>query len=158
MKKWFTGAVLALVLASGITLAADYVVARSTAASIAKGAQYAAGDSIPLAVGEVLTLVSSGGEVLVLRGAAGGVTLPSLSSGPKTASMEALTALVNRPSPRRSFGAMRGKEGCPPVESLGTLDGILAAAAIEGCGALAKEALDRYITAVEAAESEAEKR
>lgn len=149
---------VSVVLASGVAAAADYVVVKSTDATIGKGTQYRAGESIPLAVGSAATLISSGGEVVELRGAAGGATLPSLSAGPKTASMEALTALVNRPAPRRSFGAMRGKEGCPAVETLNNVEAILAAAAIEGCGALAREALERYIASAEAGRSAEEQR
>lgn len=149
MKKFFVAATLAGLLASGIALAADYVVARSNAPTITKGMQYGAGDTVPLLVGQLLTLISSGGEIVVLRGAEGGVRLPPLAKGAQTASMAALTALVNRPAPRRNFGAMRGKEGCPAVEILSSMEGILAASAIEGCAGLAREALERYIIAGE---------
>ncbi len=143
---------MAISLAAGTAaMAADYVVARSNVATIGKGTQFAAGASVPLEDGQVLTLVSSGGEVLVLRGAAGGVRLPALAGGAQAAAVATLTALVNRPPPRRSFGAMRGKETCPAIETLTTMESILAASAVEGCGTLARDALERYIVAREAA-------
>lgn len=149
-KTWMTGLLVCGVLAGGTAaLAADYVVARSSVATIAKGTQFAAGASVPLEPGQLLTMVSAGGEVLVLKGAAGGVRLPALASGPQSASVAALTALVNRPPPRRSFGAMRGKENCPPAETLNAMDNILAAAAIDGCATMAREALERYLVARE---------
>ncbi|MBU6378935.1 MAG: hypothetical protein KJS95_10440 [Gammaproteobacteria bacterium] len=152
ISKSLAGAAAALWLAAGtVAVAADYVVARSNVASIAKGAQFAAGANLPLEDGQVVTMVSSGGEVVVLRGAAGGVRLPALAGGAQSASVAALTALVNRPPPRRSFGAMRGKETCPAVETLTTMDSILAASAVEGCGLIARDALERYIVAREAA-------
>lgn len=152
VKKGWIGAMMAISLAAGTAaMAADYVVARSNVATIGKGTQFAAGASVPLEDGQVLTLVSSGGEVLVLRGAAGGVRLPALAGGAQAAAVATLTALVNRPPPRRSFGAMRGKETCPAIETLTTMESILAASAVEGCGTLARDALERYIVAREAA-------
>lgn len=152
VRKGLIGVIAVLSLAVGTAaVAADYVVARSNVAAIGKGTQFAAGASVPLEEGQVLTLVSSGGEVLVLRGAAGGVRLPALAGGAQAASVSALTALVNRPPPRRSFGAMRGKDTCPAIETLITMESILAASAIEGCGTLARDALERYIVAREAA-------
>jgi hypothetical protein len=151
-KTWMATALACGLLTGGTAaLAADYVVARSNVATIAKGAQFAAGASVPLEPGQMLTMVSAGGEVLVLKGAAGGVRLPALASGPQSASVAALTALVNRPPPRRSFGAMRGKENCPAAETLNTMENILAASAIEGCATMAREALERYLTDREAA-------
>jgi hypothetical protein len=152
VRKGLIGVIVAMSLAAGtVAAAADYVVARSNVATIGKGTQFAAGASVPLEEGQILTLVSSGGEVMVLRGAAGGVRLPALAGGAQTASVAALTALVNRPPPRRSFGAMRGKETCPAIETLTTMESILAASAAEGCGTLARDALERYIVAREAA-------
>lgn len=147
MKKLMAWSILSAMFAGGIAFAADYVVARSNVASVAKGSQYAAGDTVPLAVGQSVTLISSGGEVVVLQGAAGGARLPALAKGPQTASMAALTALVNRPAPRRNFGAMRGKTACPEISSLKSVETILAAGATEGCESLAREALESYINA-----------
>lgn len=147
MKRFIAWSMISALFAAGGAFAADYVVARSTVASIAKGTQYAAGDTVPLPVGQSATLISSGGEVVVLQGAAGGARLPALAKGPQTASMAALSALVNRPAPRRNFGAMRGKAGCPEISTLKTLDAILAAGAIDGCAPLAREALESYINA-----------
>lgn len=139
-----------LVLALGLSVtaanAADYVVVRSSSPSLLKGAQLSAGQKIDLGPGQQLTLVSTGGELTVLRGAAGGVTLPASAAGAARASTAALAALVTQPAPRRSFGAMRGKEDCPAPETLRTLEGILEAAELETCAALAQQALDRWVT------------
>lgn len=136
-------AVLALGAASGIAGAADYIVVRSNEASITKGSPLAAGSRVALPVGKALTLVSPGGEVVSLQGSAAGAVVPGVSKPGDSAAGSALTALVNRPPPRRSFGAMRGN--CPGAEALQTLEQILAAAKLEGCGSVAQAALEAYV-------------
>lgn len=138
-------AVLALGLAVGIAGAADYIVVRSTDAAIAKGAALAAGARVPLAAGATLTLVSPGGEVVMLKGAAGGAQVPGVAKGGDSAASAALAALVNRPPPRRSFGAMRGSEKCPSAAALQTMEQILAASREQGCGGVAQAALEAYV-------------
>jgi len=151
-----TGVGVVLAMLCSVAAAADYVVARSSQPSIVKGTQLAAGQLVALGAGGKLTLISAGGDILVLRGAEGGVRLPALAAGPQTASIKALTALVERPSPRRNFGAMRGKAGCPDPATLTTMPAIMAAAEIEGCGTLAKQALDRLVLASETADTASE--
>lgn len=141
--------VVLLSLAAAATAAADFVVVRSSVPALAKGTQLTAGQKIDLPAGQQVTVVSMGGEITVLRGAVGGVTLPALQAGASRASSAALAALVTRPAPRRSFGAMRGKEDCPAPESLNSLEAILAAAQVEACATLAQQALDRWVTARE---------
>lgn len=137
--------VLALGVASGIAGAADYIVVRSSDASIAKGTALAAGARVPLAAGATLTLVSPGGEVVTIRGAADGAQIPGVAKPGDSAASSALAALVNRPPPRRSFGAMRGSERCPDAAALQTLEQILAASREAGCGGIAQAALEAYI-------------
>ena len=150
MNRMILAATAALMaLAAATSVAADYVVVRSSAPAVAKGAQLAAGQRVDVGPGQVLTVVSAGGEVSVLRGAAGGVTLPALAAASQAASSAALVALVSRPAPRRSFGAMRGKDDCPAVESLTSVESILAAAKSESCASIAQQALDRLAAAAE---------
>ena len=84
--------------------------------------------------------------MLNIEGAEGGVILPARAAG-GSASTEALQALVKRPLPRRSFGAMRGPGDCPAADELKTLEEILAAAAREGCDRNARVALENYLSA-----------
>lgn len=144
-------AVLALGLAAGIAGAGDYIVVRSTDASIARGTALAAGKRVPLAAGATLTLVSAGGEVVTLKGAAGGASVPGTSVDGDSAAGEALAALVSRPPPRRSFGAMRGPENCPTASALQDFALILAASLQQGCGAIAQSALEAYVDKAAAA-------
>lgn len=138
---------VAIVLGTSVAAvsATDFVVVRSSASAFVKGAQFGAGEKIDLAPGQQLTVVSTGGEVTVLRGAAGGVTLPLLQAGESRASSAALAALVSQPAPRRSFGAMRGKDECPQAESLASLEAILAAAEVDACKMVAQQALERWV-------------
>ena len=137
--------VLALAAASGLAAAADYIVVRSTDSAIAKGTALASGTRVPLASGAVLTLVSPGGEVVTIKGAADGAQVPGVAKPGDSAATSALAALVNRPPPRRSFGAMRGGDKCPSAEALQTMEQILAASRQEGCGRIAQAALESYV-------------
>lgn len=127
-------------------LANDYIVARSSDPAIERGSSWAAGSSLALGEGGRATLITSGGAVLNIEGAEGGVVLPALGSA-GSASTEALQALVKRPLPRRSFGAMRGPGDCPAADELKTLEEILAAAGREGCDRNARVALETYLSA-----------
>jgi hypothetical protein len=143
--------VLALSVLGGLAAASDYIVARSTDASIVKGTALAAGVVVPAAVGAVVTLISAGGEVVILKGTESGIKVPTLAKPAGSAASTTLAALVNRPPPRRNFGAMRGNDKCRSVEELQTLEAILAVSDIEGCGRIAQAALEAYINKAEAA-------
>ena len=149
MTKHKTGAlkasfaVAALAVVAGLARADDYIVVRSNEASIVKGSPLAAGSRVALPVGKALTLVSPGGEVVSLQGSAGGAVVPGVSKPGDSAAGSALTALVNRPPPRKAFGAMRGP--CPAVDALQTLEQILAASKEKDCGSVAQTALEAYI-------------
>ncbi len=147
--------VLALGLVSGIAGAADYIVVRSSDASIARGTALAAGTRLALPAGATLTLVSPGGEVVTLKGSPVGAQVPGVAKPGDSAAAAALTALVNRPPPRRSFGAMRGSEKCPSAAALQTMEQILAAAREQGCGSIAQAALEAYVDKAGAAPADA---
>lgn len=136
---------LALGVASAVAGAADYIVVRSTDASIAKGTALAAGARVPLEAGATLTLVSPGGEVVTIKGSADGAQVPGVAKPGDSAASAALAALVNRPPPRRSFGAMRGSAKCPSITALQTLEQILAASREQGCAGISQAALEAYI-------------
>lgn len=145
---------LALGIAAGLAGAADYVVVRSTDASIAKGAALAAGTRVALPAGATLTLVSPGGDVVTLKGSAAGAQVPGVATPGDSAASAALSALVNRPPPRRSFGAMRGSAKCPSAAALQTLEQILAASREAGCGSISQAALEAYIDKASAVPSD----
>jgi hypothetical protein len=98
-----------------------------------------------------VTLISAGGEVVILKGTESGIKVPTLAKPAGSAASTTLAALVNRPPPRRNFGAMRGNDKCRSVEELQTLEAILAVSDIEGCGRIAQAALEAYINKAEAA-------
>lgn len=147
MRNFVWLGVIAGALSMLPALADDYIVARSSDPAIERGSAWAAGASLALGVGGRVTLVTPSGEVLNLEGADGGIVLPARAGG-GNASTEALQALVKRPLPRRSFGAMRGPGDCPAAEELTSLETILEAAAREGCERNARVALENFLTAV----------
>ncbi len=146
MRKQILLSIMAVAACVLPAWANDYIVARSSDPSIERGSAWAAGSSLSLGVGGRATLVTAGGAVVNIEGAEGGVVLPALS-GSGNASTEALQALVKRPLPRRSFGAMRGPGDCPAADELKTLEDILAAAGREGCDRNARVALENYLSA-----------
>ena len=146
MRKRIVFAFLFSTFAAMSATANDYIVARSSDPAIERGSAWPAGASLALGVGARATLVTPGGEVLNIEGAEGGVILPARAAG-GSASTEALQALVKRPLPRRSFGAMRGPGDCPAADELKTLEEILSAAAREGCDRNARVALENYLSA-----------
>ena len=146
MRNRIIFAVLLSTIASVSISANDYIVARSSDPAIERGSAWAVGASLALGVGGRVTMVTPGGDVLNIEGAEGGVILPARAAG-GSASTEALQALVKRPLPRRSFGAMRGPGDCPAADELKTLEEILAAAAREGCDRNARVALENYLSA-----------
>ena len=148
-------AVLALGIASGFAGAGDYIVVRSTEAAIAKGTALVAGTRVALPAGATVTLVSPGGEVVTLKGSSAGAQVPGVAKPGDSAAATALAALVIKPPPRRSFGAMRGSEKCPSVAALKTLEQILAASGEKGCASISQAALEAYVDRAGAAPSAA---
>lgn len=146
MRKQVVSMIVMLGAFAQTATANDYIVARSSDPAIERGSAWAAGSSLALGVGGKVTMVTVGGAVLNIDGAEGGVVLPALS-GSGSASTEALQALVKRPLPRRSFGAMRGPGDCPAADELKSLEEILAAAGREGCDRNARVALENYLSA-----------
>jgi len=129
----------------GFAVASDYIVVNSTDISIKRGQSFDAGARLALGAGQTLTLMRASGEVMALRGAAGGVAVPGARlASADAARFETLRALVQTPPAGRTFGARRGGI-CPAVDSLVTLDDIVRVAETSGCKTVARLALDAYL-------------
>jgi len=126
-------------------MASDYIVVSSNEAAIARGQAYDAGAKLALGAGKTVTLMRASGEVVTLRGSAGGAVVPGARlAAADTARFETLRALVEPPPAGRTFGARRGGI-CPAIESLVTLDDIVRTAESSGCKTVARQALDAYV-------------
>lgn len=126
-------------------MASDYIVVSSSDAAIKRGQAFDAGAKVALGAGKTLTLMRATGEVITLRGAASGVTVPGARlAAADTARFETLRSLVEPPPTGRTFGARRGGI-CPAAETLTTLDDIVRTAESSGCKAVARQALDAYL-------------
>jgi hypothetical protein len=137
-------------MACGTAWADDFVVVRSTDASIVKGRSLSAGQSLQVAPGTKVTIISTSGELRTLTGGAGVAKVPQPGAAPsRPNTLEALRAMLQRPKPRPVTGAMRGVGDCPKVEDLKTLDQIIAAEE-KKCTTVARLALDNYLSATAA--------
>ncbi|HEX7884520.1 MAG TPA: hypothetical protein VF474_00960 [Phenylobacterium sp.] len=144
MRKLLTGILLTLA-AGGTAAASDYIVVNSTDPAIKRGEAYDAGAKVALGAGKTLTLMRASGEVMTLRGATGGATVPGARvAAADAARFDTLRALVEPPPSGRTFGARRGGI-CPAVESLTSLDDIVSTAESGGCKTVARQALDIYL-------------
>jgi len=142
MRKTILGFMLAVGLA-GVAQAADFVVVKSTDPAVRPGLELNAGQRVALGAGETLTLMSAGGSVSTLRGAAGGAVTPRAGGQVDNARMAALKTLVDPPPVGRTFGARRSGV-CPDPTTLTTLDEILSVQS-NGCTAQARTALEAYV-------------
>ena len=142
MRKTILGFMLAAGLA-GVAQAADFVVVKSTDPALRPGLEVNAGQRIALGAGETLMLMSAGGSVSTLRGAAAGVVTPRAGAQPDNARMAALKTLVDPPPTGRTFGARRSGV-CPDPSTLKTLDEILSVQSA-GCAVQARVALETFI-------------
>jgi hypothetical protein len=126
-------------------MASDYIVVQSNETSIPRGQAFDAGAKLALGAGKSVTLMRATGEVVTLRGASGGATVPGARmAAADSARFETLRALVEPPPTGRTFGARRGGI-CPAIESLVTLDDIVRTAEASGCKTVARQALDAYL-------------
>lgn len=144
MRKLLIGVALSVAF-GGAAVASDYIVVNSTDPTIRRGQAFDAGSKVALGVGKTITLMRASGEVMTLRGAAAGATVPGARmASADTARFETLRALVEPPPQGRTFGARRGGI-CPALESLTTLDDIVRTAEASGCKTVARQALDAYL-------------
>jgi hypothetical protein len=150
MRKLLIGVALSLAF-GGVAVASDYIVVSSSDPAIKRGQAFDAGARVALGAGKTMTLMRATGEVITVRGAAAGATIPGGQlAAADAARFETLRALVEPPPQGRTFGARRGGI-CPALESLTTLDDIVRVAETSGCKTVARQALDAYLAKTGAA-------
>ena len=143
---------LAVALAPLAALARDYVVVASTDPAVARGQGFDAGAKVPLAPGKVLTLMHASGDIVRLKGAAGGVVLPRRMANQAEADRLAVLRVMVTPAAKQTTGATRTRSGiCPNPENLTTLDAI-ARVHSAGCRQVAEQALETWLAAHEPGE------
>lgn len=145
MRKALIGLILSVSAASSAS-AGDYIVVKSTDPTVQQGQALDAGARVALGEGKVVTLMRASGEITTLKGGAGGAIVPrERLASVDGARLEALRALVAPPPSGRTFGARRSGV-CPTPDTLLKLDDILQVAKAPGCDAVAREALDIYVS------------
>ncbi|MBJ7413371.1 MAG: hypothetical protein JHD15_23855 [Phenylobacterium sp.] len=144
MRKLLIGVAFSLAI-GGTAAASDYIVVNSTDPGFKRGQAFDAGAKVALGAGKTLTLMRATGEVVTLRGAAAGATVPGARmAAADSARFETLRSLVEPPPTGRTFGARRGGI-CPAAETLTSLDDIVRTAESSGCKTVARQALDAYL-------------
>lgn len=145
---------LAVVFAAsaGAALARDYVVVGSTDPAFIRGQGLESGARVDLPQGRTLTLMHASGDVIRIKGAAGGVVLPVRMAKPADADRLAILRLMVTPPSQQMVGdgrTARTRAGiCPPVETVTTLDAIVQVHQ-GGCKSVAVQALEAFIAARE---------
>jgi hypothetical protein len=148
LRRAALGALIATAI-GGAAAASDYIVVASNDPGFPRGRGLDSGQKLALAPGRSLTLMHASGDLMMLKGAAAGVSVPERKAQSVDAGrLEVLRTMV-APKPaelRTGLGARRGTRGvCPPPESLSSLDAI---AAVQGpCPEAAERALEAYIAA-----------
>lgn len=139
---------LATTLIAGAAAAHDYIVVASTEPAIARGVAVDGGQKLAVTPGRQVTLMHASGEVLVLKGAAGGVTAPKRTAGDADSARLEMFRTMIAPKPRdvsEGLGARRTRAGvCPDAGALTTLDAV-AQAQMAGCAEPASQALEAWI-------------
>jgi hypothetical protein len=139
---------LALGFVATTALARDYVVVSSTSAGITRGQSLEAGLRIALPPGQTLTLMHASGDIVRLRGAAGGVVLPRRAASKGEADRLAVLKLMVAPAASEKVGGVgerRTRSGiCPEAARILTLDAIVQTYQA-GCKSQATQALETWI-------------
>lgn len=148
---------LALAAIAGAAAAKDYVVVASTEPAVPRGLMVDAGVRLTVAPGRSVTLMHASGDVLRLKGAAGGVLAPARkAAGLDAARLEMLRTMVS-PSTRTvatGAGQRRSRSGiCPSADVLTSLDAV-AQAAQAGCADAASAAFESWLAAQPVADEE----
>lgn len=140
---------LALTAFAGAAAARDYIVVGSTDPAIARGQAYDSGAKVALAPGRTLTLMHASGDLVRLKGAAGGILLPRRQSNQAEAERLAVLKVIVSTDQKAPGVArpMRTRAGlCPQADAITTLDAIVRVHHA-GCSAEATQALDAWIAA-----------
>lgn len=127
-------------------VASDYVVVRSSDPAIARGQAFDAGDRVAIGPGGALTLMHASGDVITLKGAPGGVSLPRRTATPRDADrMAVLRFIMSSAPPDTSGRKSRTRSGiCPAADTVVTLDQIVLVSQ-GGCADEAAKALEAYL-------------
>lgn len=148
---------LALAAFAGGAAARDYVVVSSTDPAVVRGQSYAAGARLALPAGKTATLMHATGDLVRIKGAAGGVVLPRRAASQGDADRLAILKVIVAPPERQAAGglAMRKTRSgvCPSPDSVRTLDAI-AQVYQAGCASAAAEALEAWIAAQPATDAD----
>ncbi len=138
---------VALSTLAGAAVARDYIVVASTDPAIPRGASYDAGAKAPLAPGRTLTLMHASGDMVRLKGAPGGVAVPTRKAGQAEAERLAVLRTIVAPPERTKAGlyAARARAGvCPEAAGITTLDAIVQVHQ-GGCTDEATQALESWM-------------
>ncbi|MBU1377013.1 MAG: hypothetical protein KKE02_19280 [Alphaproteobacteria bacterium] len=149
MTRRFRALILGLALATlaGAASARDYIVVGSTDPAIARGQAYDGGAKVSLAPGRTLTLMHASGDLVRLKGVAGGVLLPRRQTNQAEAERLAVLKMIVSTDQGAPGAArpMRTRAGvCPTPEAITTLDAVVQVHQ-GGCATEAAEALDAWI-------------
>lgn len=148
---------LALAALATAAAARDYIVVSSTDPAIVRGQSYDAGARLALPAGKTVTLMHATGDLVRLKGAAGGVTLPRRAASQGDADRLAILKVIVAPPERQAAGgvAFRKTRGgvCPAPDQIRTLDAIVQVHQAN-CAAEAAQALEAWIAAHPPAEDE----
>lgn len=141
---------LAVAAMAGAAAARDYVVVASNDPAIPRGLSVDAGARLAVPAGHSVTLMHASGDLLTLKGAAGGVTAPLRKAASADATrLEVLRAMVAPNTREVAVGASqrRSRSGvCPSPDMLTSLDAI-AQVQDAGCTDAAAAALEAWIAA-----------
>lgn len=149
LTRVLIGGLAALAFAS-VAAARDYIVVASTDPGVARGQPVDGGQRLAVNPGRSVTLMHASGDLLVLKGAAGGVVAPARrAADTETARLEVFRTMVaTKPREQTAgLGARRTRGGvCPAPESLTSLDAI-AQVGESPCQTVAVQALDAWLAA-----------
>lgn len=152
MTRRFRSLILGVALAAfaGAAAARDYIVVGSTDPAIGRGQGYDSGARVALAPGRTVTLMHASGDLVRLKGAAGGVLLPRRQANQAEADRLAILKVIVAPADRQVMGGIRTtrtRSGiCPAPEGIVTLDAIVQVHQ-GGCQSEAAQALEAWIAA-----------
>jgi len=139
---------LALAMLAGTAVARDYVVVASTDPSVPRGLTVDAGARLAVSPGHTVTLMHASGDVLKLKGAAGGVVAPARkAASAEAARLEVLRVMISPTTREVSVGSgqRRSRSGvCPSPDTLTTLDAV-AEVETAGCHDVAITAFETWL-------------
>lgn len=137
---------------AGAAAARDYVIVASTDPAYVRGQGLHGGARLNLAPGRTVTLMHASGDVVRIKGAAGGVVLPTRQANQAEADRLAILRVMVAPPVNEVVGGARTRSGiCPAPETVKTLDAIVQVHE-GGCKSVAAQALQTWIAAREPAE------